>query len=79
MDSFLSFIIIFKLFQRSINVINVFCSFQIKLIVVDSVAFHFRHDFDDMSLRTRVLTTLAQQFISLATSHQLAVSLSDCV
>lgn len=28
---------------------------KVKLVVVDSVAFHFRQDFEDMHLRTRIL------------------------
>ncbi|KAL5016132.1 hypothetical protein ScPMuIL_005721 [Solemya velum] len=49
----------------------------VKLVVVDSVAFHFRHDFDDMSLRTRLLTSMAQSFIQLATDSSLAVVLTN--
>lgn len=51
-------------------------SFQIKVILVDSVAFHFRHDFDDLSLRTRLLTAMAQSYIKLATEFKIAVSSS---
>ena len=46
-----------------------------KLVAVDSIAFHFRHDFDDMSLRTRLLNGLAQNLIRLATEHSIAVSI----
>lgn len=42
--------------------------------MIDSIAFHFRHDFDDMSLRTRLLNGLAQTLIQQATLHKLAVS-----
>lgn len=38
------------------------------LVVMDSVTFHFRRDFDDMAARTRLLTGLAQRLMSLATS-----------
>ena len=48
--------------------------FQVKLIVVDSIAFHFRHDFEDLSLRTRLLNGMAQSFIKMATLNKLAVS-----
>ena len=48
--------------------------FQVRLVVVDSVAFHFRHDFDDYALRTRLLNGLAQNFIKMATLNKLAVS-----
>ncbi|XP_072163522.1 DNA repair protein RAD51 homolog 3-like isoform X1 [Diadema setosum] len=49
----------------------------VKLIVVDSIAFHFRHDFDDMSLRTRLLNGLAQSLIRIATQNSLAVVLTN--
>ena len=44
--------------------------------MVDSIAFHFRHDFDDYALRTRLLNGLAQNFIKLATLNKLAVRLN---
>jgi len=46
----------------------------VKLIVVDSIAFQFRHDFDDLALRTRLLNGLAQSFIKMAFENHLAVS-----
>ena len=51
---------------------------QVRLVVVDSVACHFRHDFKDMGLRSRLLSGLAQSLIQLATHHQLAVSGGRC-
>ena len=53
---------------------NYFFLSQVKLIVVDSIAFQFRHDFDDLALRTRLLNGLAQSFIKMACEKQLAVS-----
>lgn len=50
---------------------------KVRLIVIDSIAFHFRHDFDDMSLRTRLLNGLAQNLIRIATHHGLAVVLTN--
>ncbi|PIK51644.1 putative DNA repair protein [Apostichopus japonicus] len=47
---------------------------KIKLIIIDSIAFHFRHDLDDMALRTRLLNGLAQSLIKMATMYRLAVS-----
>ena len=41
---------------------------------MDSIAFHFRHDFEDLALRTRLLNGLAQSFIKMAYEKQLAVS-----
>nr|XP_054111556.1 DNA repair protein RAD51 homolog 3 isoform X1 [Callithrix jacchus] len=45
---------------------------QVRLVIVDGIAFPFRHDLDDLSLRTRLLNGLAQQMISLANNHRLA-------
>ncbi|KAM4702203.1 DNA repair protein RAD51 homolog 3 isoform 1-T1 [Discoglossus pictus] len=50
---------------------------KVKLIVVDSIAFPFRHDFDDLSLRTRLLNGLAQQMISMANHYKVAVILTN--
>ncbi|XP_041349752.1 DNA repair protein RAD51 homolog 3-like [Gigantopelta aegis] len=50
---------------------------KVKLVVIDSIAFHFRHDFEDLSLRTRLLTSLAQSFIKMATEFKLAVVLTN--
>ncbi|GAB1602287.1 DNA repair protein RAD51 homolog 3-like isoform X1, partial [Argonauta hians] len=48
-----------------------------KLVIVDSIAFHFRHGFDDLSLRTRLLTSIAQTLVQIASHHQLAVVLTN--
>ena len=42
-------------------------------MLIDSVAFHFRHSFEDMSLRTRLLTNLAQTLVKTAKKHDIAV------
>ena len=49
---------------------------QVKLIVIDSIACHFRHGFQDMSLRNRIMTGLAQSLIKIATESSIAVRLS---
>ncbi|CAN0411615.1 unnamed protein product, partial [Scytosiphon promiscuus] len=46
---------------------------EVKLVVMDSVAFHFRHAFQDMSVRTRMLSRMAQQLNEVAQKHSLAV------
>ena len=53
---------------------------KVKLVVIDSIAFPFRHNFDDLSLRTRLLASLAQSCIKLAIDFNLAVShiCADC-
>lgn len=40
---------------------------------MDSVTFHFRQDFDDMALRTRVLSGMALKLMNLAKKFSLAV------
>lgn len=45
-----------------------------RLVIVDSIACPFRRNFDDMSVRTRLLTMLAQSFIKIATQFRVAVS-----
>ncbi|XP_015454820.1 DNA repair protein RAD51 homolog 3 isoform X2 [Pteropus alecto] len=45
---------------------------KVRLVIVDGIASPFRHDLDDLSLRTRLLNGLAQQMISLANNHRLA-------
>lgn len=50
---------------------------KIKLVIIDSIAFPFRHSFDDLSLRTRLLNMVAQQLISIATQHKLAVVITN--
>ena len=46
---------------------------QIRIIVLDSIAFHFRHDMQNMIQRTRLLNGLSQDLLHLATSRELAV------
>ncbi|XP_019366700.1 PREDICTED: DNA repair protein RAD51 homolog 3 isoform X2 [Gavialis gangeticus] len=50
---------------------------KVQLVAVDGIAFPFRHDFEDLSLRTRLLNGLAQQLISIANDHKLAVILTN--
>jgi hypothetical protein len=42
-------------------------------VVVDSMAFHFRHGQDDAGVRTRQLGAMAQQLTTLATTKRIAV------
>jgi RAD51-like protein 2 len=50
---------------------------EIKVVVVDSMAFHFRYDFQDLNQRTRVLSRLAQQLNSVASLHDIAVLVTN--
>ena len=45
----------------------------VKLVVIDSVAFHFRQDFRDMALRTTILAKMTNRLMDLATRQDLAV------
>mmetsp|Transcript_18554 Transcript_18554/g.60451 ORF Transcript_18554/g.60451 Transcript_18554/m.60451 type:complete len:337 (+) Transcript_18554:212-1222(+) len=47
---------------------------RVKLVVIDSIAFHFRQSFEDMALRTRLLGQLMQNLTRLADSRQIAVT-----
>ena len=51
---------------------------QVKLVVIDSIAAHFRHGFECMSLRNRILGGLSQSLILIATRFKLAVSYFVC-
>ncbi|ESQ39231.1 hypothetical protein EUTSA_v10001556mg [Eutrema salsugineum] len=52
---------------------------QVKVVIVDSITFHFRQDFDDLAKRTRVLSEMALKFMKLAKKFSLAVVLSNQV
>jgi RAD51-like protein 2 len=52
---------------------------RVKLIVLDSVAFHFRAEFEDMSSRQRLLQSLAQDLLAMAEQNDLAVVLINQV
>jgi RAD51-like protein 2 len=46
---------------------------QVKLIVIDSITFNFRQDFEDMAGRTRLLAEMGQKLGKIAEEHDLAV------
>ena len=52
---------------------------RIRLVVVDSVAFHFRQGFEKMSVRTRALTAHAQELNALAHTRRVAVVVTNQV
>ncbi|MBN3293942.1 RA51C protein, partial [Polypterus senegalus] len=47
---------------------------KVRFLVVDSIAYPFRHEFEDLSARTRLLHGLAQKLLQLASQHNIAVS-----
>lgn len=52
---------------------------NVKIIILDSVAFHFRHDFEDMGLRTRRLSQMAKTLMDLAHSKNIAIVMMNHV
>ncbi|KAL8119204.1 DNA repair protein RAD51 homolog 3 isoform X3 [Apium graveolens] len=52
---------------------------EVKIVIVDSITFHFRQDFENMALRTRILSGLALKLMNLANEFKLAVVLLNQV
>ncbi|TWW56050.1 DNA repair protein RAD51 homolog 3 [Takifugu flavidus] len=50
---------------------------RVRLLVIDSVASPFRPLFDELLQRTRLLSGFAQQLLSMATSHDIAVVITN--
>ncbi|KAL7592014.1 hypothetical protein Lser_V15G31776 [Lactuca serriola] len=46
---------------------------DVKVVIIDSITFHFRQDFDDMALRTRLLGGMALKLMKLARKFGVAV------
>ncbi len=46
---------------------------NVKLIIIDSIAFHFRMDFQDISIRNKILANISQTLHNLAFRNQLSV------
>lgn len=46
---------------------------DVKIVVIDSVTFHFRQDFEDLALRTRLLGGMALKLMNLGKKYNLAV------
>lgn len=43
------------------------------------MAFHFRHDFEDMGQRTRLLTAYAQALTAIARDYEIGVKARDSI
>ncbi|VDM34820.1 unnamed protein product [Hydatigera taeniaeformis] len=56
-----------------------FCKYHphIRLIIVDSIAFPFRYEFEDIPQRNRLLAAVAQSLLSTASSQSAAVSFGN--
>ncbi|KDP28770.1 hypothetical protein JCGZ_14541 [Jatropha curcas] len=52
---------------------------DVKIIIIDSITFHFRQDFEDLALRTRVLSGMALKLMKIAKDFSLAVVLLNQV
>ncbi|XP_042038672.1 DNA repair protein RAD51 homolog 3-like isoform X1 [Salvia splendens] len=84
--SFLDNIFYFRVctYTEQIAVINYLEKFlsehkDVKVVIVDSITFHFRQDFEDMALRTRLLSGMALKLMKLAKKFNLAVVLLNQV
>ncbi|KAI8925537.1 Rad51C protein [Entophlyctis helioformis] len=49
----------------------------IRLIILDSIALHFRHSFRDLAMRSRVLTGMAQTLRQVAEVHDIAIVVTN--
>ncbi|KAL5113041.1 hypothetical protein TcWFU_010038 [Taenia crassiceps] len=56
-----------------------FCKYHpnIRLIIVDSIAFPFRYEFEDIPQRNRLLAAVAQSLLSIASSQNAAVIMTN--
>ena len=52
---------------------------DVKLLVIDSVAYHFRRGFTDYAARARMLVGLAQELLAIANQFKLAVVVTNQV
>ncbi|KAG9454544.1 hypothetical protein H6P81_007448 [Aristolochia fimbriata] len=52
---------------------------DVKVVIIDSITFHFRQEFDDLALRTRLLGGMALKLMKLAQKYWLAVVLLNQV
>ena len=52
---------------------------DVRVVVIDSVAFHFRHDYEELAQRTRLLTAYSQALTAMAQRFAVAVVLMNQV
>ncbi|KQK08409.1 hypothetical protein BRADI_2g41710v3 [Brachypodium distachyon] len=78
-ERFLADIYYFRVcsYTEQIAVINYLEKFlgehkDVRIIIIDSVTFHFRQDFDDLALRTRVLSGLSLKLMKLSKTYNVA-------
>ncbi|ONM40627.1 recombination protein51 gene c [Zea mays] len=85
-ERFLADIYYFRIcsYTEQIAVINYMEKFlrehkDVRIVIIDSVTFHFRQDFEDLALRTRVLSGLSLKLMKIAKTYNLAVVLLNQV
>ncbi|XP_039129355.1 LOW QUALITY PROTEIN: DNA repair protein RAD51 homolog 3-like [Dioscorea cayenensis subsp. rotundata] len=85
-ESFLANIFYFRIcsYTEQIALINYLEQFlvehkDVKIVIIDSVTFHFRQDFDDLAIRTRVLGGMSLKLMNLAKKFSLSVVLMNQV
>ncbi|KAI5647379.1 hypothetical protein M9H77_33384 [Catharanthus roseus] len=85
-NDFLANIFYFRVcsYTEQIAVVNYLEKFiseheDVKVVIIDSITFHFRQDFDNMALRTRLLGGMALKLMKLANKFSLAVVLLNQV
>ncbi|KAL6499380.1 DNA repair protein rad51c [Orobanche hederae] len=85
-NSFMDNIFYFRIctYTEQIAVVNYLEKFinehkDVKVVIIDSITFHFRQDFEDMALRTRLLSGIALKLMKLAKKFDLAVVLLNQV
>ncbi|KAH0456068.1 hypothetical protein IEQ34_013975 [Dendrobium chrysotoxum] len=85
-DHFLANILYFRIcsYTEQIAVINYLDKFleehkDVKIVIIDSISFHFRQDFKEMVQRTIVLNEMSRQLMKLAERFAVAVLLLNHV
>nr|KAJ3421493.1 DNA repair protein rad51c [Polyrhizophydium stewartii] len=68
--------------QEQIDVINgiedhIRMTPRLRLIVIDSIALHFRHTYRDIAMRSRMLTGMAQTLRHVAEIHDIAIVITN--
>jgi RAD51-like protein 2 len=85
-DSMLSKIFVYRVYDctEQLAVNHILPSFleahpDVRVVVIDSVAFHFRHDYEELAQRTRLLAAYSQALTAMAKRFGVAVVLMNQV
>ena len=60
-------------FQGKLDIFHSVAAAQVRLVVIDSITFHFRQEQQDVGERTRMLAAIGQSLMALAGRNNLAV------